>query len=206
MGIRSRLDSSGRGVGWSAWPRSAEIDCEGKSGKEAGMWNLLKKSDDECTKLQDSIEEAAAVRPSAASVETLSEVLSPAERAHLASCEKCREAAQDLLATREIFRGVGSATEMARPWFATRVLAGIAAHERELAEAASTWLAVPKFASRLALASGALLLVVSTWLYERPLPALNTQSRSLSAQESLFEATPPMNQDDMLVPVQENNP
>jgi len=69
--------------------------------------------------------------PSAASVEALSEVLSPAERAHIASCEKCRGAAWDLLTTREIFEGVGSTTEMARPWFATRVMAGIVARERK---------------------------------------------------------------------------
>jgi len=168
------------------------------------MWNLLKKSNDECRKLQDSIEEAAAVRPAAASVEALSEVLSPAERAHLASCEKCREAARDLLATREIFRGVGSTTEMARPWFATRVMAAIAVRERELAEAASTWMAVPKFASRLAMASGALLLLTSTWLYERPstVPA----KQPAASQEYLFEVPqPPMNQDDVLISLAEQN-
>ncbi len=170
------------------------------------MWNLLKKNSEECSKLQDLLEDSAAVRPSAKSVEELREAFSPAERNHIASCENCREAAQDLLATREIFKGAASSAVVERPWFATRVMAAIAARERELSEAASTWLAVPKFASRLALASGALLLVASTWLYERPLPALNTQSSSLSAQESLFEAPPPMNQDDMLVPVQENNP
>ena len=170
------------------------------------MWNLLKKSDDECTKLQDSIEEAAAVRPSAASVEALSEVLSPAERAHIASCEKCREAAWDLLATLEIFKGVGSSTEMARPWFATRVMAGIAARERELAEAASTWLAVPKFASRLAMASGALLLLTSTWLYERPSTVPAKQPAAAASQEFLFEAPqPPMNQDDVLISLAEQN-
>src|SRR5712664_3804231 len=170
------------------------------------MWNLLKKSGEECRKLMASIEQAAAVRPAATSVEALSEALSPAERAHVASCEKCRRTAQDLLATREIFNVVGSTTEMAKPWFATRVMAAIVARERELTEAASTWLAVPKLASRLALASGALLLVASTWLYERPLPAVNQRAHALAAQESLFEAAPPVNQDDVFVPVQENNP
>jgi hypothetical protein len=84
-------------------------------------------------------------------------------------------------------------------------MAAIAARERKLTEAASTWLAVPKFASRLAMASGALLLVASTWLYERPLSMPNQQAANLAAQESLFEAPPSMNQDDVLVPVQENN-
>ena len=169
------------------------------------MWNLLKKSGEECRKLMDSIEQAAAVRPAATSVEALSEALSPAERAHVASCEKCRRTAQDLLATREIFNGVGSTTEMARPWFATRVMAAIAARERELTEAASTWIAVPKFASRLAMASGALLLLTSTWLYERP-SAVPAKQPAAASQEYLFEAPqPPMNQDDVLISLAEQN-
>jgi hypothetical protein len=171
------------------------------------MWNLLKKSKDECTKLQGSIEEAAAVRPAATSVEALTETLSPEARAHMASCEQCREAAWDLLATREIFEGIGSAAETASPWFATRVMAGIAARERELAEAASTWLAVPKFASRLALVSGALLLVTSTWLYERPSAVPAKQPAAVASPEYLFEAPqqPPMNQDDVLISFAEQN-
>ncbi len=170
------------------------------------MWNLLKKSDEECRKLLDLLEESAAVRPEARSVEELIKVLSPAERTHVASCQSCRGAAQDLVETREIFKGFSSATEMTRPWFATRVMAAIATRERELTEVASTWLAVPKFASRLALASAALLLVASTWLYEKPLSTPNQQAGTLAAQESLFEAPPSANQDDVLVPVQENNP
>lgn len=170
------------------------------------MWNLLKKHDEDCMKLQDLLEESAAVRPEAVRVEELSAAWPAAQRAHIAACESCQEAAEDLLATREIFKGVGSTREIARPWFANRVMAAIAARERELSEAASTWLAVPKFASRLAMASGALLLVASTWLYERPLPAPNQQAGTLAAQESLFEPAPPVNQDDVLLNTPENNP
>ena len=175
------------------------------SGKEAGMWNLLK-NDEECRKLRDLLEDSAAARPDAVSIRELTEAVSAAAQTHIAACISCQEAAQDLLATREIFKGVASSAVVERPWFATRVMAAIAAREKELSEAASTWLAVPKLASRLAMASGALLLVVSTWLYERPLPASNQQATNLAAQESLFEAPPPMNQDDMLVPLPENNP
>ena len=170
------------------------------------MWNLLEKNDKECRKLRDLLEDSALARPEAARIEELSETWAAAEHNHLAACNRCQTAAQDLLATRKIFKGVGSATEMARPWFSTRVMAAIAARERELTEAASTWLAVPKFASRLTLASGVLLLVTGTWLYERPLQAPNQQAKTLAAQESLFEAPPPVNLDDVLVPVQENNP
>jgi hypothetical protein len=169
------------------------------------MWNLLKKNNEECGKLLDLLEEAAGARPKAKSVEELSEALPPAERTHIASCKSCLEAAQDLLDAREIFKGVASNKEMARPWFATSVMAAIAARERELSGAASAWLAVPKFAARLALASGALLIVASTWLYERPQPTANQQAANLAAQESLFETSPPMNQDDVFVIGQENN-
>ncbi len=170
------------------------------------MWNLLKKRDEECGKLWDLLEDSAAARPGVLSVAELSEGWPAAQRNHLAGCGNCRDAAQDLLATREIFRGVGSAAEMPRPWFAARVMAAIVAREREFSEVASTWMVVPKFASRLAMASGALLLVASTWLYGRPLPTPSQQASTLAAQESLFEAPPPMNQDDVLVNMQENNP
>jgi hypothetical protein len=170
------------------------------------MWNLLNKSDKECGKLRDLLEESAAALSEATSAEELIAALPEAQRNHMAACGRCQEAGRDVLAAREIFKGVGSATELAKPWFATRVMAAIVARERELAEAASTWLAVPKFASRLALASGALLLVVSTWLYERPLPAANQHASLLAAQESLFDAPPPMNQDEVLRRTPENNP
>ena len=172
------------------------------------MWNLLKKRDEACRKLQDLLEESAAVLPEAVSAEQLSEAWPAPQRNHIAACETCQEAAQDLLATREIFKGVASTSQVATPWFATRVMAAIAARERELSEVARTWLAVPKFASRLAIASGALLLVATTWLYERPVPVPtpNQQASTLAAQESLFEAPSPVNQDDVLVNMQENKP
>ncbi len=168
------------------------------------MWNLLSKRDVECGKLRDLLEESAAVRLEAVTVDQLIQDLPATERGHVAACESCLEAARDILATREIFKGVTSDAGTERPWFATRVMAAIGARERELTEAASTWLAVPKFASRLAMASGAVLLVATTWLYERPFTTPNQQAATLAAQESLFEWPAPMNQDDVLVPVQEN--
>ena len=170
------------------------------------MWDLLKKNDEECSRLRDLLEESAAARPDASRVEELREAWPSAQRAHMAECAKCREAAQDLFAARVIFAGVASSAEIERPWFASRVMTAIAARQRELSDVASTWLAVPKFASRLALASCALLLVASTWLYKRPLPAPSQQASTLAAQESLFEAPPPVNQDDVLAKLQENNP
>jgi len=170
------------------------------------MRNLLKNRDEDCWKLRDLLEESAAARPETVRVEELSEAWPRAQRDHIADCESCQEAARDLLATREIFKGVGSTREIARPWFANRVMAAIAARERELSEVASTWLAVPKFASRLAMASGALLLVASTWLYERPYKAPAKQPAAAASQEYLFESPQPaMNQDDVFVSLAEKN-
>jgi hypothetical protein len=103
------------------------------------MWNLLNKSDNECWKLRDLLEESAVARREAVSVEQWRETWPAAQRAHIAACRACQQAAQDLLATQRIFKGVGSAREMVRPWFATRVMAAIAARERELSEAASSF-------------------------------------------------------------------
>src|SRR6266849_781024 len=107
------------------------------------MWNLLKKSDEECGELQDLLEESTAARPDAVCVEELSEDWPPAQRKHLAACGSCQEAAQDVSAMRKIFKGVTSQAEEARPWFATRVMEAIRTRERELALTASMWSAFP---------------------------------------------------------------
>jgi hypothetical protein len=170
------------------------------------MWNLLKKSGKECEEFRDLLEDPAAVRPDTQTVEELSMAWLPAQRVHMAGCSKCQEAAQDFLATRKIFAGVASSTETERPWFATRVMAAIAARERELSDVARTWMAVPKFASRLAMAAGALLLVASTWILERPSAVPAKQPIAASGQEYLFEPPPPpMNQDDVLISMAEQN-
>src|SRR5207244_9190177 len=98
------------------------------------MWSLLQKNDDECGKLRDLLEDSAAGLPAATRMEELSEAWPAAQRNHLATCGRCQEAAQDLLATREIFKGVGSATGMVRPWFSTCVVAAIARSEEHTSE------------------------------------------------------------------------
>jgi len=169
------------------------------------MWNLLKKSDEECRQLQDLLEESATARPEAVCIEELSGDWPLVRRKHLADCGSCQEAAQDVLATREIFQGVASQAEEARPWFATQVMEAIRTRERELALPASLWSAFPRFASRLAWVATAVLLAGSAWLYERPVATPN-KTPAASTQEYLFEApAPPMNQDDVLISMAEKN-
>ena len=171
------------------------------------MWDLLTRRKAECNRLQDLQEDAAAKHLHAESFGELLEALPPARRTHFAECGSCRDAAQELLATRKLLRCIPPGAEEPRPWFAKRVMAAIAARERKLAEVTKTWLAVPRFASRLALASLALLLLTSTWLYERPFAAPVKPSMSVASQESLFEAPlPTANQDDVLIGRAERNP
>lgn len=168
--------------------------------EEAGMWNLLTRRKDECNHLQDLIEDAMTKHPQITSTDELLKALPEVKRTHFAVCADCRTTAQELLAAREILRRVSASAAEPGPWFVTRVMAAIAAKEQELSEVAKTWLAVPRFASRLALASAAVLLVGSTWLYERPFPAPVSQASAVAAQESLFESpASTANQDDVLL-------
>jgi len=170
------------------------------------MSGFLNRKEEECNRLRGLLEDAAAARPDARGVCELLEILPSAVRPHFEVCRDCREAAQDLLAVRKILRDAPQAGAEAGPWFAGRVMAAIAAREKELEEAGRTWLVLPRFASRLALVSGALLLIASTWLYEHPSHPSASQSGA-TAPEYLFEApqTPP-NQDDVLSSMAEGNP
>jgi hypothetical protein len=169
------------------------------------MWNLLKKSGQECGRIQDSLEEAATRNSNAGTVDELIAGLPAAAREHTNGCEVCREATQDLVATKELFKGVASAAEEARPWFAARVMAAIAAREREFAERVSAWSEFPRFASRLAWISAVLLLAGTTWFYEKAVKAPSNLSNG-AVQESIFETSPPANQDDVLISMAEGNP
>jgi len=169
------------------------------------MWNFLKMKNEQCRKFQDGLEESAAARPEAGNLQELLAVMAPGKREHVAVCAGCREAAQDILASREILRGMTTASVEAGPGFAARVMNVIAARERELANLANAWSEVPRFSSRLAWASAIVLLVGSTWLYEKPAAVTNHALTVAASQESLFETAPPANQDDVLIGVTESN-
>jgi hypothetical protein len=172
---------------------------------EAGMWDLLKKRNEECEHVLDLLEDPGAARARARSVAELLEALAAAQRTHVAACPSCRDAIRDVFEAREIVRGVVPQAQEPGPWFVTRVMAAIAAKERELSEVTKTWLAVPRFASRLALASCALLLVASTWVFESR-SATSVKQPSVVPAESLFEVPQqPTNQDDILISMSESN-
>ncbi len=168
------------------------------------MWDLLNRRDKECEQLLNLLEDPAAAHARAVSVEALLEALPAAQRTHVAGCQSCHDAVRDVVEAREIVRGAVPQAQEPGPWFVTRVMAAIAAKEKELSEVTKTWLAVPRFASRLAFASCALLLVASTWVFESR-STTSVRQPSVVPAESLFEVPQPSaTQDDILISMSEN--
>jgi hypothetical protein len=153
------------------------------------MWSLLRKNREDCRQFQESLE-----------AETRVAVLPATLREHAAQCRDCSAAAEEMLASRELLKALPtSRAASARPWFASRVMAAIAARELELGYALDAWTAVPKLAARLTWACALALLLASTWLYERP---RSTPKPGAGATvESLFDLPPASSttQDDILV-------
>lgn len=167
------------------------------------MWNRMKRQDD-CSRFRTWLEDSAVAHAGATTVEELTDGVPAAIFTHFGACPDCTEAARDLLATRKLLTGIGPAVEEERPWFSARVMAAIAVREKDLEEAARTWLVIPRFASRLVFASAALLLIASTWLYERPAAPSPSRPTAVATPEYIFEApTPPASQDDVLISMAE---
>jgi hypothetical protein len=161
------------------------------------MWNRLKRSKEECRRLRDKVEETAAKQSDAVSVRNLREELTAEERKHVDTCRDCQEAVQELFAARELLQGVRSFSHEERPWFAARVMAAIAARERELADRVTAWTEFPRFASRLTWVAVIVLLASTTWFYES---VVRTPSHPVNgSQESIFEAPQQTTPDDILI-------
>src|SRR5437762_11145226 len=168
------------------------------------MWDMLK-DNEECKSFRDGLEEVSAKLEEAMRVESLIELLPEEQREHFAACAGCREAANDLIRMKTLFKGTASFAAEERPWFAARVMGAIASRERELAERVTAWTEFPRFASRLTWVAAVLLLAGTTWFYEAVVRAPNYAPSG--SQESIFEApqqtTPP---DDILIGMAGDNP
>jgi hypothetical protein len=184
------------------------------------MSSLLDRKDTQCDRFQAWLEESASPQQLGAEnsvelsglerglLETYVSLLSraPAElHEHAKSCSDCREAAEDVVALRNLVNELEPAP-IPTQWFAPRVMAAIASLEAERSRVSAIWLAVPRFASRLSWIAAAALLVTCTWLYERPTPPATAQTASAYASEHLFD--PPAisaNHDDVLVSLNEKD-
>jgi hypothetical protein len=157
------------------------------------MWSLLRKGRGECSRFLASLEDVAS-----------GAALSLAQSEHAAQCKECATAVDDWLASRKLLEAMPRQAEVAKPWFAPKVMAAIAARESELRRSLDAWTVVPKLASRLAWVSALALLLTGTWLMERPMSAPQQPVVTDLAGEPVTEGAPlPASNDDMLVSLTE---
>jgi hypothetical protein len=170
------------------------------------MGNLFERNRDACDRWQDWLDAGALGDAPAQDPQALTAELSPQNRLHLHQCQDCRLAMDAWLVARQSLQAFAGPRAPAPPWFVTRVMGAIAARQEESFRPAAAWSIVPRFASRLAWACAALLLVASTWLYEKP-SAQPSAAPAVSATEGLFDTQPPppSTKDEVLISLAEKN-
>jgi hypothetical protein len=110
------------------------------------------------------------------SAEQLRAELPEAEEEHAGDCEVCRAALEEFAETRSALAGIALAG--AGPWFTARVMAAIAAREKEEEAQDGVWISVRKLAPRLVALSALLLLLGGSWALElRKTEGINTERR-----------------------------
>jgi hypothetical protein len=155
------------------------------------MWNPLKKSDAECDRLRESLEEIN-------DGEALPEEL----RKHASECQDCGDAVDELIASRTLLSALPRQAE-AGPWFVPRVMAAIAARESELRRSVDTWVIVPKLARRLTWVSALALVLAGTWLLGQPASSPSKPMSTDLTGEPAYENTAPVNNDELLLSLAE---
>lgn len=145
------------------------------------------KNREECRHLRDSLE-----------ISSDAAALPAPLKEHLSACVDCKAAAHELLLSRALLRRMLPQLVEPGPWFASRVMAAIAARESNLRRSQEAWTVVPKLAARLTWVSALALLLAGTWLYQSPNSAQKPSDEN--GIESLFDGpsgSPP--QDDALI-------
>ena len=154
------------------------------------------KHSEPCSRWQAWLDPEAHDSLSGQSLRQLVSALSSEDRAHLHQCDDCRVALEAWLSFRQSLQTAKPAAA-APPWFAARVMAAIAAREEESRPIAA-WIAVPRFAARLAWVCAAALVFAGTWLYQKP--PVRHAPPAVSTSEGLFDTQPPsVSEDEVLV-------
>jgi hypothetical protein len=139
--------------------------------------------------------------------ELLAEV-SVESRRHAEGCADCSNALEELIVTREALRPMRQETVEANPWFATRVMALIAAREKEIDEQVNgVWIFVRRMAPRIVAFCALLLVVGSTWALQLKKAEERRQTNSAAAEGLFYTApTTPVNDDAMSIVGGERRP
>jgi hypothetical protein len=119
---------------------------------------------------------------------------------HVQDCGGCRAVLNDALEGRRFIREHLQAAEEPGPNFTARVMEAISRQERERvpATSASPWYAVPALAARLAWGAAIVLVLASTWLYEKRPDVTPRRTAAETAGASLEPAPQPANHDEVL--------
>lgn len=135
-----------------------------RKGVRENMGNLFHREKQDCQSFRDALEELPVSSGTRHSGEEWLAELPAAEAGHAASCADCREALEGFAETRGALAGIQ--LPEAGPWFTARVMAAIAARERE-EEADGVWNSVRRLAPRLVAVSVLLLVVGGSWAVEQ---------------------------------------
>ncbi|HZS71021.1 MAG TPA: hypothetical protein VFA13_04225 [Candidatus Acidoferrum sp.] len=162
--------------------------------------SLLRKQNAVCGAVQTRLEEISSKARGAAALDRLLAGLESSLREHVGTCAACRTAAELHIASSALLSPLRSSRPAAGAWFATRVMAAIAAREKELARVPGLAALLPKYASRLAWAAAVALLVTASWVYTGT-KSPTTTPPSANVPESLFETQPgpPQTPDEVLM-------
>ncbi|GAC1660910.1 MAG: hypothetical protein NVS9B4_12480 [Candidatus Acidiferrum sp.] len=135
------------------------------------MWKIFgsrESSAAECTQFRAALEGCDPGAAGGAGVDAFLASMGGPLNAHGNGCANCRQAAEELLATRVLLAPLTEGQRDVSVYFAKRVMALIAEKQQARQTASSVWSLVPRLAARLAWVSGVALLVVGTWIYEAP--------------------------------------
>jgi hypothetical protein len=167
----------------------------------------LKKSKSECEHFAIQLEDAASLAAERGQALTLSADLA----AHLADCAHCRAEVEAQSVASALLHGALDPTAAPGPFFASRVLAAIRSEEASFAAQRNIfWRPLEHLASRVALAAGLAVMLLSFYVYAFVVPQQGGSPGIVQAES--YELVPhqqvdpqPQTKDDVLMSLVEHN-
>jgi len=129
------------------------------------MVNPLNWEKNSCQKFRDLLESLPAGKEIRRGMEEWRAVLPQEDTRHLGLCRDCLQALEDMVETREALAGYEA--PVPGPWFKTKVMAAIAAQEREEEAQDGVWISVRRLAPRAVALSALLLVLGGSWAVQQ---------------------------------------